>query len=82
MDVYVLMDDQKADQLLNLTGFGDWKPSQLCAHMQSLTIDKGAILQRIFLRQLPEEVRVKVAVLDTTDLSTLSRKADAIMAAK
>lgn len=82
MEVYGLTDDQKADQLLDLAGLGDWKPSQLCAHIQSLTVDKDVILRRIFLRQLPEDVRVQVAALDTTDLSTLARKADDIMAAK
>ena len=44
MEVYGLTDDQKADQLLDLTGLKDWKPSQLCAHIQSLTVDKGVIL--------------------------------------
>ena len=72
MEVYGLTDNQKADQLLNLTGLGDWKPSQLCAHIQSLTVDKGVILRRMFLHQLPEDVRVQVAALDTTNLSTLS----------
>ena len=64
MEVYGLTDDQKADQLLDLAGLGDWKPSQLCAHIQSLTVDKDVILRRIFLRQLPEDVRVQVAALD------------------
>ena len=56
MEVYGLTDDQKADQLLDLAGLRDWKPSQLCAHIQSLTVDKDVILRRIFLRQLPEDV--------------------------
>ena len=38
MEVYGLTDDQKADRLLDLSGLGDWKPSQLCAHIQSLTV--------------------------------------------
>ena len=36
MEVYGLTDNQKADRLLDLAGQGDWKPSQLCAHIQSL----------------------------------------------
>lgn len=53
MEVYSLTDDQKADRLLDLTGLGDWKPSQLCAHMQGLAVGKEVLLRRIFLRQFP-----------------------------
>ena len=67
MEVYGLTDEQKADRLLDLSGLGDWKPSQLCAHMQGLAVDKY-VLRLIFLRQLP--------------LPALARKADIIMAAK
>ena len=82
MEVYGLTDNQKADKLLDLTGLGDWKPSQLVAHIQSLTVDRDVLLRRIFLRQLPEDVRIQVAALDTENLQVLARKADAIMAAK
>lgn len=82
MEVYGLTDDQKADRLLDLAGLGDWKPSQLCAHIQSLTVDRNSLLRRIFLRQLPEDVRVQVAALDEENLPALARKADVIMAAK
>ncbi len=82
MEVYGLTDDQKADRLLDLAGLGDWKPSQLCAHIQSLVVDKDIILRRIFLRQLPEDVRVQVAALAADSLHDLARKADVIMAAK
>ena len=51
-------------------------------HMQSLTVDKDVILRRIFLCQLLEDVQVQVAALDTTNLSTLVRKTDTIMAVK
>ena len=82
LEVYGLTDDQKADRLLDLTGLGDWKPSQLCAHIQGLAVDRDVLLRRIFLRQLPEDVRIQVAALDTRNLSELARKADIIMAAK
>ena len=82
MEVYGLTDDQKADRLLDLSGIGDWKPSQLCAHIQSLTVGQDVLLRRIFLRQLPEDVRVQVAALDMGSLPELARKADVIMAAK
>ena len=82
MEVYGLTDDQKADRLLDLSGIGDWKPSQLCAHIQSLTVSQDVLLRRIFLRQLPEDVRVQVAALDIGSLPELARKADVIMAAK
>ena len=82
MEVYGLTDDQKADRLLDLAGLGDWKPSQLCAHMQGLTVGQDVLLCRIFLRQLPEDVRVQVAGLAIDDLPALACKADVIMAAK
>ena len=73
---------QKADRLLDLAGLGDCKPSQLCAHIQSLTVDQNTLLRHVFLCQLPEGVRVQVSTLDDTDLSALACKADVIMAAK
>ena len=82
MEVYDLTDDQKADRLLDLAGLGDWKPSQLCAHIQSLAVGQNALLRRIFLRQLPEDVRVQVAALDEDNLPALAHKADVIVAAK
>ena len=39
-------------------------------------------MRRIFLRQLPEDVRVQVAALDADTLLALARKVDVIMAAK
>ena len=82
MEVYGLTDDQKADRLLDLSGLGDRKPSQLCAHIQSLTVSLDVHMRRIFLRQLPEDVRVQVTALDADTLPALARKADVIMAAK
>ena len=74
MEVYGLTDDQKADRLLDLSGLGDWKPSQLCAHIQSLTVSQDVLMRRIFLRQLPEDVRVQVTALDADTLPALARK--------
>ena len=48
MEVYGLTDDQKADRLLDLSGLGDWKPSQLCAHIQSLTVSHDVLMRRTF----------------------------------
>ena len=48
MEVYGLTDDQKADRLLDLSGLGNWKPSHLCAHIQSLTVSHDVLMQRIF----------------------------------
>ena len=81
MEVYGLTDDQKADRLLDLSGLGDWKPSQLCAHIQRLTVRMSSC-DGFFLRQLPEDVRVQVTALDADTLPALARKADVIMAAK
>ena len=82
MGVYGLTDDQKADGLLDLQGLGDWTPSQLCAYIQGLAVDQNSLFRRIFLRQLPEDVRVQLAALGEDNLPELARKADIIMAAK
>lgn len=39
-------------------------------------------MRQIFLRQLPEDVRVQVTALNADTLSALARKADVIMSAK
>ena len=82
VEVYGFTDDQKADRLLDLSGLGDWKPSQLCEHIQSLTVSQDVLMQRIFLCRLPEDVYVQVTVLDADTLPALARKANVIMAAK
>ena len=82
MEVYGLTDDQKADTLLDLSGLGDWKSPQLCTHNKSLTVSQDVLMRWIFLRQLPEDVRVQVTALDTDTLPALACKADVIMAAK
>ena len=82
MGVYGLTDDQKADRLLDLPGLGDWTPSQLCAYIQGLAVDRNSLFRRIFLRQLTEDVRVQLAALGEDNLPELARKADIIMAAK
>ena len=82
MGVYGLTDDQKADRLLDLQGLGDWTPSQLCAYIQGLAVDRNSLFRRIFLRQLPEDVRVQLAALGEGNLPELARRADIIMAAK
>ena len=65
-----------------MIAYKDWKPSQLCTHMQGLAISEDVLLRRIFLRQLPEDIHVQVASLEADNLSALARKADIIMAAK
>ena len=77
MEVYGLTDDQKADRLLDLSG-----PSQVCAHIQSLTVSQDFLMRQIFLRQLPEDVRVQVTALDADTLPALARKADIIYGRK
>ena len=82
MGVYGLTEDQKADRLLDLPGLGDWTPSQFCAYIQGLAVDRNSLFRRFFLRQLPEDVRVQLAALGEDNLPELARKADIIMAAK
>ena len=50
MEVYGLTNNQKALRSEGSTRrLGDWKPSQLCAHMQGLKVGQDVLLRRMFL---------------------------------
>ena len=66
------------------TGYWTWRLEAfptLCTHSESCS-QKDALLRRIFLRLLPEDVHVQVAALEAESLTALARKADIIVAAK
>ncbi|GFN95577.1 transposon ty3-g Gag-Pol polyprotein [Plakobranchus ocellatus] len=70
---------QKDQELLNLNGLGDRKPSELLQHMRSLNHDPGALFRALFLNQLPPDVRRILAQTPDADLDTLAKTADGIM---
>ena len=69
-----MRDDEKADRLLEWNGLGDKTPSQCLASMLQLVPhgqNPGFLFRRVFLRQLPQEVRTQLA--QTTKTGTMAK---------
>ena len=49
--------DQKDQELLNLNGLGDRKPSALLQHMRNLNVDPNTLFKALFLMQMPSDVQ-------------------------
>ena len=69
---------EKDQELLNLNGLGDKKPSELLQHMHNLNVDLTTLFKAHFLAQLPSEVRQILALSEKTDIEDLAREADRI----
>ena len=69
---------EKDQELLNLNGLGDKKPSELLQHMHNLNVDLTTLFKAHFLAQLPSEVRRILALSEKTDIEDLAREADRI----
>ena len=81
---YGLTGHHKAYRMLHLQGLGDQKPSELMDYMLSLLDGHKPCLlaEQIFLEQLPEDIRVLLAVDDFTDPRALALHADTLWLAK
>ena len=79
LNAYEATQLQKDQELLNLNGLGDRKPSELLQHMRSLNHDPVTLFRALFLNQLPPEVRRILAQTPDADLDTLAKTADGIM---
>lgn len=68
----------RADALLSLSGLGDRKPSQLASEMLALLGDEPhhILVTRLFVRQLPADIRLQLAEDTTGDLRRLAARAD------
>ena len=81
---YAISEDERAERLLNMNGLGDKTPSQCLSKMLMLVPDgqdPGFLFRRLFLRQLPVEVRTQLAQSAKTgnkaeDLRGLASEAD------
>ncbi|GFS02608.1 retrovirus-related Pol polyprotein [Elysia marginata] len=79
LNAYEATQLQKDQELLNLNGIGDRKPSELLQHMRSLNHDPVTLFRALFLNQLPPDVRRILAQTPDADLDTLAKTADGIM---
>ena len=69
---------EKDQELLNLNGSGDKKPSELLQHMKNLNADPNTLFKALFLTQLSPEVRRILATSSKTDIDELATEADRI----
>ena len=69
---------EKDQELLNLNGSGDKKPSELLQHMKNLNADPNTLFKALFLTQLSPEVRRILAASSKTDIDELATEADRI----
>ena len=69
---------EKDQELLNLNGLGDKKPSELLQHMRNLNVDPETLFKALFLAQLPSEVRRILASSEKTEIEDLALQADRI----
>ena len=83
-EAFEITDDEKADRLLDMNGLGDKTPSQCLTVMLNLVPrgqEPGFLFRKIFLRQLPSDVRSHLAQSATrgttkADLRALALEAD------
>ena len=81
---YGLTRRECASKLLDLPGFGDRKPSVLLSEMRALSHGHVScmLFEEIFLRQMPDDIRMQLAQEDFSDLDALAARADALWHAK
>ena len=72
---------QKDQELLNLNGLGDRKPSALLQHMQNLNADPKTLFKALFLAQMPPDVRKILSTSNKDDIEELAEEADKIVEA-
>ena len=84
---YELTNDERADRIIDMVGLGDRTPSQ-CLNGMLLLVpeaeakDPGFLFRRIFLRQLPMEVRTQLAQTTKTGTTTTALRELAVEADK
>ena len=82
---FALTRRDRSARLLNMASIsiGDRKPSEILADMRSLAAGHTCMLfEEIFLRQMPEDIRLQMAQQDFTDLDVVAERADALWHAR
>jgi len=79
IDAFGKTQAQKDQDILNINGLGEKKPSELLQHMNNLNADPKTLFKALFLAQLPPEVRQILALSDKTEIKDLAKEADRIM---
>ena len=79
IDIFGKTQAQKDQEVLNINGLGDKKPSELLQHIHNLNANPATLVKAFFLAQLSPEVRQILALSDKTDIKDLAKEADRIM---
>ena len=69
----------KDQELLNLNGLGDRKPSELLQHMRNMNANPETLFKALFMSQLPHDARRILASSTKTELDELAVEADRIV---
>ena len=73
---------EEDQELLNLNGLGDKKPSELLQHMKNLNADPNTLFKALFLAQLSPDVQQILATSSKTDINELASETDRITEVK
>ena len=78
LSAYGLSNTERATALLNSTGLGDRKPSELMDSMLALlgAHEPCFLFKHLFLKQLPEQIRTPLAAHEGLDCRALAQEAD------
>ena len=79
IDIFGKTQAQKDQEVLNINGLGDKKPSELLQHIHNLNADPATLFKALFLAQLPAEVHRILAMSEKTNVKDLAKEADKIM---
>lgn len=85
MRSFALTRRDRAAKLLDMASLslGDRKPSEILSDMRSLASGHNCMLfEEVFLRQLPDDIRMQLAQQDFGDLDAVAERADALWRAK
>ncbi len=76
--VFGLSTEQRAQRLLGLSDLGETRPTERLNHMRALLggFSPDILFQEIFLRHLPEQIRLPLASSGATDLQDMAERAD------
>ncbi|GFN94719.1 transposon ty3-g Gag-Pol polyprotein [Plakobranchus ocellatus] len=69
---------QRDNELLNLNGLGDRKPTALLRKINALNDDPHSLKRALFLSNLPDDIRSILAGQDFSDIQKLAEAADRI----
>ena len=78
LGTYALSEDERAARLLNQPGLGDKRPSALMDEMLALLGDHSPcfLFRRLFLQQLPEDIRGHILQAGLQDPREMAKMAD------